>query len=236
MPAAFAPSAKLRASLAELPQIKLVPSNATYLLWLDCTSLGISSRELAGHIRKSTGLYLSSGDIITSDLKEGYQGQIRNVYLSGDKLYYSYFYLAEDIDYSKWDTASAEFEEYINSINRTEIKCFDVKTKEETQLWTGSGSCECMDYGYTVVKEKCPIAIRLADNKQSMLDKTYNNCRFTIDETGIIVSDYDSYKYSVWDPETNETKETATYNKDDYLTFTAVTDSLYFVSYYTEDD
>ena len=179
---------------------------------------------------------LSSGDIITSDLKEGYQGQIRNVYLSGDKLYYSYFYLAEDIDYSKWDTASAEFEEYINSINRTEIKCFDVKTKEETQLWTGSGSCECMDYGYTVVKEKCPIAIRLADNKQSMLDKTYNNCRFTIDETGIIVSDYDSYKYSVWDPETNETKETATYNKDDYLTFTAVTDSLYFVSYYTEDD
>jgi len=50
----------------ELPQIKLVPSDATYLLWLDCTSLGITSRELAKHIRKSTGLYLSSGDIYGS--------------------------------------------------------------------------------------------------------------------------------------------------------------------------
>jgi cystathionine beta-lyase len=47
----------------EIPLIKLVPSDATYLLWLDCTSLGIKSRELAKHIRKSTGLYLSSGDI-----------------------------------------------------------------------------------------------------------------------------------------------------------------------------
>lgn len=50
----------------EIPLIKLVPSDATYLLWLDCTSLGITSRELAKHIRKSTGLYLSSGDIYGS--------------------------------------------------------------------------------------------------------------------------------------------------------------------------
>ena len=35
-------------------------------MWLDCTSLGITSRELAKHIRKSTGLYLSSGDIYGS--------------------------------------------------------------------------------------------------------------------------------------------------------------------------
>ena len=46
-----------------LPQIKLVPSNATYLLWLDCTSLKMPSKELAKHIRKSSGLFLSSGDI-----------------------------------------------------------------------------------------------------------------------------------------------------------------------------
>ena len=44
-----------------IPQIKLVPSEATYLLWLDCTSLKMDSRELAKHIRKTTGLYLSNG-------------------------------------------------------------------------------------------------------------------------------------------------------------------------------
>ncbi|MBP3855361.1 MAG: pyridoxal phosphate-dependent aminotransferase [Ruminiclostridium sp.] len=50
----------------KLPRIKLVPSDATYLLWLDCTSLSITSKELADHIRRSTGLYLSSGDIYGS--------------------------------------------------------------------------------------------------------------------------------------------------------------------------
>lgn len=44
-----------------IPQIRLVPSEATYLLWLDCSALKMESRELAGHIRKSTGLYLSDG-------------------------------------------------------------------------------------------------------------------------------------------------------------------------------
>lgn len=44
-----------------IPQIKLVPSEATYLLWLDCTSLKMDSMELAKHIRKTTGLYLSNG-------------------------------------------------------------------------------------------------------------------------------------------------------------------------------
>ncbi|MCM1334494.1 MAG: pyridoxal phosphate-dependent aminotransferase [Bacteroides sp.] len=48
--------------LAEnIPQIKLVSSDATYLLWLDCSSLNMNSRELAAHIRKTTGLYLSDG-------------------------------------------------------------------------------------------------------------------------------------------------------------------------------
>lgn len=48
--------------LAEnIPQIRLVSSDATYLLWLDCSALNMDSRELAKHIRKSTGLYLSNG-------------------------------------------------------------------------------------------------------------------------------------------------------------------------------
>ena len=47
----------------ELPEIKLVSENATYLLWLDCN--GVSGCEdasgLAEFVRKKTGLYLSAG-------------------------------------------------------------------------------------------------------------------------------------------------------------------------------
>ncbi len=47
----------------ELPEIKLVSENATYLLWLDCN--GVSgcedASELAEFVRKKTGLYLSAG-------------------------------------------------------------------------------------------------------------------------------------------------------------------------------
>ena len=49
--------------LREIPQIKLVPSEATYLLWLDCSQLGMDSSELAAHIRRETGLFLSEGNI-----------------------------------------------------------------------------------------------------------------------------------------------------------------------------
>ncbi len=44
-----------------IPQIRLVPSKATYLLWLDCSALHMDSKKLSAHIRKSTGLYLSDG-------------------------------------------------------------------------------------------------------------------------------------------------------------------------------
>lgn len=45
----------------ELPQVKLVPSDATYLLWLDCRGLNVGSDELCDAIRQKTGLILSSG-------------------------------------------------------------------------------------------------------------------------------------------------------------------------------
>ncbi len=45
----------------ELPSIHLVPSQATYLLWLDCGRLGMSGEEIAETIRRETGLYLSEG-------------------------------------------------------------------------------------------------------------------------------------------------------------------------------
>ena len=44
-----------------IPQIQVVPSQATYLLWLDCTALTGTAQELAGHIRRQTGLYLTQG-------------------------------------------------------------------------------------------------------------------------------------------------------------------------------
>ena len=44
-----------------LPKVHLVPSEATYLLWLDCSAYSRDSVELAAFLRKETGLYLSDG-------------------------------------------------------------------------------------------------------------------------------------------------------------------------------
>ncbi len=44
-----------------IPQIRVVPSQATYLLWLDCSALTENSEELAAFIREKTGLFLSDG-------------------------------------------------------------------------------------------------------------------------------------------------------------------------------
>ena len=45
-----------------LPMIKVVPSNATYLLWLDCSALTEDATELMGFIREDSGLYLTEGE------------------------------------------------------------------------------------------------------------------------------------------------------------------------------
>ena len=45
----------------EIPQIRLVPSRATYLLWLECTCMSGSASHAAEYIREKTGLYLSDG-------------------------------------------------------------------------------------------------------------------------------------------------------------------------------
>lgn len=46
---------------SELPIIKLVECNATYLLWLDCSSLNVSSKMLSEFLRQNQGLFLSAG-------------------------------------------------------------------------------------------------------------------------------------------------------------------------------
>ena len=45
----------------ELPIIKLVECDATYLLWLDCSDLNVPSKVLSGFLRDNQGLFLSAG-------------------------------------------------------------------------------------------------------------------------------------------------------------------------------
>ena len=47
---------------SELPQVKLVPSQATYLLWLDCGEVTEDAKKLSEFIREETGLFLSHGN------------------------------------------------------------------------------------------------------------------------------------------------------------------------------
>ena len=44
-----------------IPEISVVKGNATYLVWIDISKIGIPSDEAATRIRKETGLYLSAG-------------------------------------------------------------------------------------------------------------------------------------------------------------------------------
>ncbi len=45
----------------ELSTIKLVPSDATYFLWLDCSEIKLASGELNEYINKTTGLFMVAG-------------------------------------------------------------------------------------------------------------------------------------------------------------------------------
>lgn len=45
----------------ELPNLALVPTHATYLLWLDCHRVIGDAVELCRYLRSETGLYLSAG-------------------------------------------------------------------------------------------------------------------------------------------------------------------------------
>ena len=47
---------------SELPWMRLVPSQATYLLWLDCGEVTDDAKKLAEFIREETGLFLSHGN------------------------------------------------------------------------------------------------------------------------------------------------------------------------------
>ena len=44
-----------------LPDLYVVPSNATYLLWIDSSRVCSNSVELVEFIKENTGLYVSDG-------------------------------------------------------------------------------------------------------------------------------------------------------------------------------
>lgn len=45
----------------ELPAVRLVECDATYLLWLDCSALNVASKVLSEFLRQNQGLFLSAG-------------------------------------------------------------------------------------------------------------------------------------------------------------------------------
>lgn len=54
----------------EIPQIRLVPSEATYLLWLDCSGCARKEEPFASFLRAQTGLYLNAGELYGMDGKD----------------------------------------------------------------------------------------------------------------------------------------------------------------------
>lgn len=45
----------------KIPELSIINSHATYLLWIDCSKICKNSVELVSHLRNKTGLYLSDG-------------------------------------------------------------------------------------------------------------------------------------------------------------------------------
>ncbi len=51
----------------QIPEVEILSSEATYLLWIYCKDLPENSREIAHRIRKKTGLFLSAGSGFSGD-------------------------------------------------------------------------------------------------------------------------------------------------------------------------
>ena len=46
----------------DLPELKLVGQDATYLLWIDCSAVTYDAEKLCEYIRKNTGLFITAGN------------------------------------------------------------------------------------------------------------------------------------------------------------------------------
>lgn len=45
-----------------LPELKVVPQQATYLMWIDCSAVTDNAEKLCAHIRSTTGLFVTAGN------------------------------------------------------------------------------------------------------------------------------------------------------------------------------
>ena len=61
----------------KMPKIHLVEPEATYLMWLDCSGLGISGDELADFIIQDCQVAVSRGDGFGQGRKELYPPEYR---------------------------------------------------------------------------------------------------------------------------------------------------------------
>ena len=64
---AMAKETYINAIKERIPQIKPVESDATYLMWLDCTDIASDSDGLKDFICERSGLYVSSGSAYRSN-------------------------------------------------------------------------------------------------------------------------------------------------------------------------
>lgn len=88
----------------EVPQIRPVSSQATYLMWLDCRNIQGGATEFTQYLREHTGLYLSEG----SQYGESGSSFIRmNIACPKSRLEDGLKRLAEGVkDYEEWALAS----------------------------------------------------------------------------------------------------------------------------------
>ncbi|WP_211360451.1 hypothetical protein [Spiroplasma tabanidicola] len=53
-----------------IPEIKIIKSNATYLIWLDCKNICDDSSVLCNYIKEKTGLILTPGEVFKGNGKQ----------------------------------------------------------------------------------------------------------------------------------------------------------------------
>lgn len=84
----------------EIPNVKMVSSHATYLIWLDCKRVLGDATELCRFIRAKTGLYLSDGSKYRGN---GYQFIRMNIACPANQLEDGLKRLKKGVqDYEKW--------------------------------------------------------------------------------------------------------------------------------------
>ncbi|MCL2785392.1 MAG: aminotransferase class I/II-fold pyridoxal phosphate-dependent enzyme, partial [Propionibacteriaceae bacterium] len=54
---------------AHLPQLHVIPSQATYLSWIDCSEIAEDARSFTRFLRQETGLIVNPGDIYGANTK-----------------------------------------------------------------------------------------------------------------------------------------------------------------------